>query len=270
MKKIVLFTLLISVSIVAQSKVYPEKEVTNNPGFPDGGWNSWISFVEKNFKWIPEKNAKHIGVEFTVQTNGNVTDVKIINPNSSPNEKEALRVMSLSPKWSPATLNGKVVACRLQRGMFNPYVDDDDGPSIQIEPSYDTRNVQTLIEDENEIYNTAGIEVKPEFPGGLEKFYAFFNSNFVKPDEEGIKGKVFASFVVEKDGSLTNIKVLRDIGYGTGKETIRVLKMCPRWIPGTQNKKKVRVLYTMPFTIDTDSKSEPSKGNNIEPIKDKH
>ena len=99
------------------------------------------------------------------------------------------------------------------------------------------------------IYNTAGIEVKPNFPGGLEKFYQFFNNNFQIPDEEGLKGKVYANFVVEKDGALSEIKILRDIGYGTGKECIRVLKLSPKWIPGKQNGKIVRVLYSMPFPI---------------------
>ena len=51
---------------------------------------------------------------------------------------------------------------------------------------------------------------------------------------------MYVTFVVEKDGSLTDIKVIRDIGYGTGKEAIRVLKKCPKWTPGEQNGKKVR------------------------------
>ncbi|MBC5838567.1 energy transducer TonB [Flavobacterium muglaense] len=105
--------------------------------------------------------------------------------------------------------------------------------------------------DDNQIYNTAGIEVKPEFPGGMDKFYKFVGNNYRAPEEEGLKGKVYVTFVVEKDGSLTDIKVLRDIGYGTGKEAIRVLNKCPRWNPGVQNGKPVRVLYSLPITIQT-------------------
>lgn len=106
-------------------------------------------------------------------------------------------------------------------------------------------------EVDNNIYNTAGIEVKPDFPGGIEKFYSYVGKNYQVPEEEGLKGKVFVSFVVEKDGSLTDIKVIRDIGYGTGKEAIRVLKNCPRWNPGEQNGKKVRVLYSLPINIQS-------------------
>jgi len=109
----------------------------------------------------------------------------------------------------------------------------------------------SVVEDDNQIYNTAGIEVKPDFPGGLEKFYKFIGKNFQVPEEDGLKGKIFVTFVVEKDGSLTDIKVLRDIGYGTGKEAIRVLKSCPKWNPGEQNGKKVRVLYSLPISIQS-------------------
>jgi protein TonB len=108
-----------------------------------------------------------------------------------------------------------------------------------------------VVEEDNSIYNTAGIEVKPDFPGGMEKFYKFVGKNYQVPEEEGLKGKVFVSFVVEKDGSLTDIKVIRDIGYGTGKEAIRVLRSCPKWNPGEQNGKKVRVLYSLPINIQS-------------------
>jgi protein TonB len=104
---------------------------------------------------------------------------------------------------------------------------------------------------DNEIYSTAGIEVKPDFPGGMAKFYKYVGDNYQTPEEEGLKGKVYVTFVVEKDGSLTDIKVIRDIGYGTGKEAIRVLNKCPRWNPGEQNGKKVRVLYSLPITIQS-------------------
>ena len=108
-----------------------------------------------------------------------------------------------------------------------------------------------VVEEDNSIYNTAGIEVKPDFPGGMEKFYKFVGNNYQTPEEDGLKGKVYVTFVVEKDGSLTDIKVIRDIGYGTGKEAIRVLNKCPKWTPGEQNGKKVRVLYSLPITIQS-------------------
>lgn len=111
--------------------------------------------------------------------------------------------------------------------------------------------VQEVIEEDTSVHSLAGIEQKPEYPGGIEKFYQFVGKNYQAPEEEGLKGKVYVTFVVEKDGSLTDIKVIRDIGYGTGKEAIRVLNKCPKWIPGEQNGKKVRVLYSLPITIQS-------------------
>jgi hypothetical protein len=105
--------------------------------------------------------------------------------------------------------------------------------------------------NDNIIFNSSEIEVKPDFPGGIEKFYRYIGKNFQVPDEKGLNGKVFVSFVIEKDGSLTDIKVIRDIGFGTGQEAVRVLESCPRWIPAEQNGKKVRVLYSLPINIQS-------------------
>ena len=124
----------------------------------------------------------------------------------------------------------------------------DPDAELTVEP---VGNGTAAVVDDNTIYNTAGIEVKPEFPGGMDKFYKYVGNNYRAPEEEGLKGKVYVTFVVEKDGTLTDIKVIRDIGFGTGKEAIRVLKASPRWNPGEQNGKKVRVLYSLPITIQS-------------------
>ncbi|MHC0441105.1 energy transducer TonB [Flavobacterium sp. 3-210] len=112
-------------------------------------------------------------------------------------------------------------------------------------------NSATTSNEDNAVYNTAGIDVKPDFPGGMEKFYQFVDSNFKTPEgAKNIKGKkIYITFVVEKDGSLTDIKVLRDAGYKTGAEAIRVLKICPKWNPGEHNGKKIRVLYSLPIAM---------------------
>lgn len=110
---------------------------------------------------------------------------------------------------------------------------------------------QTTDVPDNTVYNTAGIDVKPEFPSGINEFYKFIATNYVTPNVKGLSGKVYVTFVIEKDGSLSDIKVLRDIGHGTGKEAIRVLELSPKWIPGEQNGKKVRCTYSLPIAINT-------------------
>ena len=133
--------------------------------------------------------------------------------------------------------------------LGNETIKGDPDAELTVEPV--GNGPAAVVEEDNSIYNTAGIEVKPDFPGGMEKFYKFVGNNYQTPEEDGLKGKVYVTFVVKKDGSLTDIKVIRDIGYGTGKEAIRVLNKCPKWTPGEQNGKKVRVLYSLPITIQS-------------------
>lgn len=124
----------------------------------------------------------------------------------------------------------------------------DPNADLVLTPPGDGPKGPAVVEEDNTIYNSAGIEVKPEFPGGMAKFYKFIENNYNVPsDSPG--GKVFIQFVVEKDGSLTDIKILRDIGYGTGKEAERVLRKSPRWTPAEQNGKKVRCSYQLPITL---------------------
>ena len=107
-------------------------------------------------------------------------------------------------------------------------------------------------EDVNTIYNIAGVEVKPEFPGGNDKLTTYFSKYFQYSDEmkeAELRGKIFASFLVERDGSITDIKIIRGLGYGTEKAALDVLKKMPRWNPGEQNGKKVRCSYIVPITI---------------------
>nr|WP_294779893.1 energy transducer TonB [uncultured Flavobacterium sp.] len=101
------------------------------------------------------------------------------------------------------------------------------------------------------VYNTAGIDVKPEFPGGRIAFENFIKINFKIPKEKSdLKGKIYTVFVVEKDGSLSDFKILRDLGYETASEAIRVLKKSPKWTPGRHENKLVRVLYSVPLLIN--------------------
>ena len=115
---------------------------------------------------------------------------------------------------------------------------------------YDSKN-QFVQKGENEVYNTAGITEKPDFPGGIMEFYKFVGNNFKTPEQPNLKGKVYITFIIEKDGSLSDIKNIRDIGFGTGEEAIRVLKICPKWIPGKMNGVTVRVMYSLPITIQS-------------------
>lgn len=98
-----------------------------------------------------------------------------------------------------------------------------------------------------EIYD---IQEYPEFPGGMTAWAKFLQKNLRYPymaQESGIQGKVYVSFVVEPDGSISNVALVKGIGYGCDEEAIRVIKKSPIWKAGRQNNQKVRVRYNMPI-----------------------
>jgi len=106
----------------------------------------------------------------------------------------------------------------------------------------------------NRISETTNVK-QPQFPGGIEKFYMFVGQNFRMPEEfskHKMEGKLFVEFMVEKDGSLSEFKIVKDLGYGVGDEAVRVLKLSPKWIPATENGQAVRVLYSLPITLQSE------------------
>jgi periplasmic protein TonB len=115
--------------------------------------------------------------------------------------------------------------------------------------------VPTLpVDDGKAINSTVELDKLPEFPGGINKFYNYVGTNFEKPEMEGSNTfRIFVSFVIEKDGTMTDIKVKKDPGFGLGKEAIRVLKsLKTKWSPGMIGSKPVRTSYNLPITVQMD------------------
>ncbi|MBW4889075.1 TonB family protein [Mucilaginibacter sp. HMF5004] len=109
---------------------------------------------------------------------------------------------------------------------------------------------ENTTEGPGEVFVTAEFEPTPI--GGMEKFYTFLGSKIRYPNaakESGTQGRAVITFIVEKDGSLTDIKAVRDPGNGLADEAIRVLKLSPKWKPGMQNGRAVRVQYTIPVNF---------------------
>jgi len=106
--------------------------------------------------------------------------------------------------------------------------------------------------DDNTIYSTVGLAVLPEYPGGMAAFYKYVQSNFRYPEvDRDLKMNVYVTFVVEKDGTITDVNVPRDPGYGLKKEAERLIKANKvKWSPGIQNGKPVRVRYQLPIKVD--------------------
>jgi len=133
----------------------------------------------------------------------------------------------------------------------------DPNADIRIDEPVGNSDIKQVVEaDPNQIFTS--VEQVPEFPGGLDKFGAYLGKSIRYPAvarENGTQGRVIVTFVVERDGALTDIKVTRGIGSGCDEEAVRVLKNSPKWKPGIQNGRPVRVQYSVPisFTLASDN-----------------
>ncbi len=120
-----------------------------------------------------------------------------------------------------------------------------DVPVVKIE----VKEEEEVVEEEIFLV----VEEQPTFPGGEDKMFEYLYSNIKYPQvakENNITGRVFLTFVVEKDGSIANAKILRDIGGGCGQEALRVVKSMPKWSPGKQRGKPVRVQFNLPVVFE--------------------
>ena len=144
--------------------------------------------------------------------------------------------------------------------VLNVVEDDVETESIEINTE-DDKDVEVVIappveapveeEEEEEIFMV--VETMPEFPGGQQEMMKYIGTNIKYPviaQENGIQGRVICQFVVEKDGKVTDIKVVRSSGDASlDKEAVRVINSMPKWKPGKQRGKPVRVKYTIPVNF---------------------
>ncbi len=141
-----------------------------------------------------------------------------------------------------------------------PVMNNLAGKVINIKLATPAAVADTTPKDDGPVFSA--VEQVPEFSGGLPAFGNFLVKNIKYPAEarkNGIQGKVFIAFIVEKDGSLSNIRVVRGVDNALDQEALRVLEISPKWTPGFQNGKPVRVMYSVPisFTLQGDKPNKP-------------
>ncbi len=104
---------------------------------------------------------------------------------------------------------------------------------------------------DEKIYTAEDVDTQPDFPGGIDAFYSAFTKNFQAPEVPGLVDKVVLSFVIEKDGTPTDIRVVHDAGFGTGEQCRQILETMPKWLPASKDGKKVRSQYLLPIAVIT-------------------
>jgi hypothetical protein len=249
--KIIKLLLFVLFPIIGFSQILGEDEVYLNGDkidakFNGGGIDKFSEFINKNFDYTKVTKPGVLETTFTIDELGNVTKIKITKILDIESATELIRVLKMAPKWEPAKRGGKPISIEIKYPMV--FKEKAKRKAAEIK-NIEEPNAASDLNDDKKIYESAGIETKPTFNGGIKKFYEFIALNYQTPLDESVSGRVVVSFIVEKDGSLTDIMVVKDIGYGTGAEAIRVLKKCPKWNPGRQNGVPVRCQYKLPIAI---------------------
>lgn len=134
-------------------------------------------------------------------------------------------------------------------GSFDVKGNDESGEVLKAKEVIVTEPVKPK-EEETKVFDV--VEQMPSYPGGQGALMQYLASHIKYPvvaEENGIQGRVICTFVVERDGSITDVKIARSVDPSLDKEAIRVVKSMPNWIPGKQNGSAVRVKYTLPVTF---------------------
>ena len=253
MKKLlfVMVTLILGINMTYGQEKKVFDVVEQMPHFP-GGDAALMQFLRENIKY-PEAAEKN-GIQ------GRVICTFVV------------RVIQAMPKWVPGRQNGEPVFVKFTL----PITFKLDTPKSQ---PHMVKLVDVVVPDTTPVSTTKVFDVVEQMPqfgsytykkfipdpqdpqkgtyvtkteSGTAGLLAFLNRNVkypVKAEENGIQGRVLCSFVVERDGSITEVKVIRSVDPSLDKEAVRVIQSMPNWIPGMQKGQPVRVKFTLPVTF---------------------
>ncbi len=208
--------------------------VEKMPSFP-GGDAELLKYIATNIKYPKESQDNgeqgRVICSFIVGRDGSVNNPEVLRGVTPLLNEEAVRVINTMPRWNPGMQRGKAVAVKY---------------TVPI-----TFRLKSPVEEVKEETLTV-VDVMPQYPGGDRELLKFIAQSIKYPtdaQEAGVQGRVICSFVVDKKGNIVEPKIIRGIDPSLDAEALRVIGMMPRWTPGRQDGKAVRVLYTVPITF---------------------
>ena len=217
--------------------------VEEMPEFP-GGTLALRQYLADALKYpvIAQQNGIQgkVYVNFVINKDGSVSDARIARGVDPSLDAEALRVVSLLPKWTPGKQRGVPVRVSY---------------TVPINFQLDSNQTNTAASaektsSEEEVFVV--VEEMPEFPGGtaaLRQYLADALKYPVIAQQNGVQGRVYVKFVVNKDGSVSDAQIARGVESSLDAEALRVVSSLPKWIPGKQRGEPVRVSYTVPINF---------------------
>lgn len=224
--------------------IYRLNQVDNEPKFGGIFSKSVKSWIEENIRYngLESETGGIIDVSFIINKDGSITDAKIIKGISTVSDSEAIRLVRNMPKWEkPGSINKKPVKVFYEMGIE--------------------------FIDINKTYRLDEIDKKPS---GNEGWIANNLKYPLSAQQNRIQGTVLLDFLVDKDGSISDIKIRQALGNGCSEEATRLLQNMPRWNSGRKKGQKVKVLYTSyPINFNLTTQPPPEPTNNkfvIKPI----
>ena len=205
---------------------------------------SWLIREQRQVA-IPLNEDLYVDVQFIVEKNGKVSTPQIIQCPHPALMNEVLRLISVMPRWEPAKVKGKAVPS-LNKLSIRFY---------SVQPKYRSKS---LLRDSIK-YIPKNL-VKAQFPHGNAQQWIARHVRYPEIAlEQGITGKVYVEFVIEKDGTVTNVAILKGIHPLLDSEAYRLVCGMPKWQPATVNGKPYRIAYTLPIHFNTHNTKNKEK-----------
>ena len=229
------------------------------PEFPDGGMSGLMQFLSKNIQYPINAQKNHtqgrVTVQFVVNKDGSISEPKIIRGVDPDLDGEAIRVISLMPKWKPGMQKGQPVRVKYTVPVMFRLSDDGQKEEYKPIPKIDETVVvgyasKQAPAEEDPVFEV--VENMPEFAGGMGGLMQYLSKNIKYPVEAqkaGIQGRVIMQVIIDKNGNVTNPKVTQPVDSLLDTEAIRVTASMPKWNPGTQRGMPVNVKYTFPIVF---------------------
>ena len=229
------------------------------PEFPDGGMSGLMQFLSKNIQYPINAQKNHtqgrVTVQFVVNKDGSISEPKIIRGVDPDLDGEAIRVISLMPKWKPGMQKGQPVRVKYTVPVMFRLSDDGQKEEYKPIPKIDETVVvgyasKQAPAEEDPVFEV--VENMPEFAGDMGGLMQYLSKNIKYPVEAqkaGIQGRVTMQVIIDKNGNVTNPKVTQPVDPLLDTEAIRVTASMPKWKPGTQRGMPVNVKYTFPIVF---------------------
>ena len=210
----------------------------DNPEFP-GGIAAIKEYLKANNKYPSPGRGKsvYVNISCMVDTDGSITAVRNISSVDSLLDAEAIRLVQGMPKWIPGKRSGEP----FKKSQIIPVEFDNTNVDWEKWAKENGNDAPFIV-----------VEEAPEFPGGASAMLEFLNKNIKYPAmcrENGIQGRVIVSFIVDRDGTIVDPEVVKNVNPLLDQEALRVISIMPKWKSGQQRGKPVRVKYTVPINF---------------------